>query len=58
LYLNPDTDTEPDFISLRINRESLLEQIDEGKLGGFLDRFAHKALVRRANSFMQFMKNA
>jgi predicted transcriptional regulator of viral defense system len=58
LYLNPDIDTEPDFISLRINKESFLEQIDEGKLDELLDRFAHKALLRRANSFMQFMKNA
>lgn len=57
-YLNPNIRNESDLISLRINKDIFLEQIDEDRLDEFLDRFAKKALTERIDSFLKFIKNA
>lgn len=57
-YINPNIKNETDFISLRINRDSFIEQIDIVKLNEFLERFAQKTLTKRINSFLEFIKNA
>ena len=57
-YINPNIKNETDFISLRINRDSFIEQIDIIILNEFLERFAQKTLTKRINSFLEFIKNA
>lgn len=57
-YLNPDLQAEQDFASLRINREELLEQINERTLFKYLERFQQNRLTRRINNFWRFIKNA
>lgn len=56
-YINPNIRDEADFISLRINRNSFIEQIDVEKLNKFLEKFAQKSLTRRMNSFLEFIRN-
>jgi len=57
-YLHPHLETEPDFNSLRINREMFFEQIDEKKLMNYLEKFNRKKLNRRINAFWSYLKNA
>jgi len=56
-YINPNTKTEIDFASLRMNKDSFLRQINEKKLYKFLKEFGQKTLTRRVDSFLEFMKN-
>jgi len=55
-YINPNIKNETDFISLRINRDSFIEQIDIVRLNEFLERFVQKTLTKRINSFLEFIK--
>ncbi len=57
-YLNSSLRTEDDFISLRINREALFEQLDEDRLQHYLERFARRALKSRIRLFLDWMRNA
>ena len=57
-YLNPEIKNKNDFASLRLNSELFLKQINEEKLRKFLDKFNKKALIKRTNSFLKFLKNA
>jgi len=54
-YLNPNIKREPDFASLRINRDLFFKQIDKERLNKFLNKFAKKTLTKRINSFMKFL---
>lgn len=56
-YINTYIKKESDFDSLRINKETLLKQIDERKLDKFLDKFEKKTLTKRVKSFLEFLKN-
>lgn len=58
LYLNPHIKKEPDFASLRINKDAFFKQVSEKKLYKFLDKFTKKRLTKRIKSFWQFIKNA
>ena len=57
-YLHPHIKREPDFTSLRINKNIFLKQVNQERLYRFLDRFAKKALTKRVKSFLEFIKNA
>jgi len=57
-YLNPHLKRRSDFASLRINRDMFFEQVNEERMYEFIDRFAKKALIKRMESFLEFMKNA
>jgi predicted transcriptional regulator of viral defense system len=56
-YINPNTKTEIDFASLRMNKDSFLRQINEKELYKFLKEFDQKTLTRKVDSFLEFMKN-
>jgi predicted transcriptional regulator of viral defense system len=58
LYLNSHLKRLDDFESLRINRDTFFEQVEEDKLFGFLDLFANKSLDKRIKLFWEFMKHA
>jgi predicted transcriptional regulator of viral defense system len=58
LYLNPHIKRGPDFASLRINRDIFSKEVDQERLCRFLDKFAKKALTKRVESFLEFMRNA
>lgn len=57
-YLHSSLRTEDDFISLRINREAFLDQLDGGRLRHYLDRFAKHALASRIGNFLEWIRNA
>jgi len=57
-YINPNIKTEADFVSLRMNKDLFLKQINEKKLHKLLKEFVKKTLTRRVVSFLEFMKNA
>lgn len=56
-YLNSGIDSYDDFNSLRINRDMFFEVVNESVLSGFLERFDKKALRKRVELFMEFLKN-
>jgi predicted transcriptional regulator of viral defense system len=58
LYLNSTLRTEEDFSALRINREALLDQLDEERLHHYIARFAVKALESRIRRFLERMIHA
>jgi len=57
-YLNPHLKRRADFASLRINRDMFFEQVNEERMYEFIDRFAKKAIIKRMESFLEFMKDA
>ena len=57
-YAHPHIKERADFAGLRVNKESLLRQIDRGTFGRFLERFGKKTLERRVVSFLEFIRNA
>jgi len=57
-YLNPHIKKRSDFASLRINRDIFFEQANEERMHEFIERFAKKTLIKRVESFLEFMKNA
>jgi predicted transcriptional regulator of viral defense system len=54
-YLHPDIKSVNDFGSLRVDWDMFFEQINEGKIYKFLERFAQKTLSRRFRSFWKFL---
>ena len=57
-YLNPHIKRESDFANLRINGDIFLNEGNEERLYGFLDKFGKKTLTKRIKSFWKFIKNA
>lgn len=57
-YVHPDIKGKKDFDGLRINKDIFLQQIREEILHQYLEKFAQKALARRVQSFLEFMKHA
>ncbi len=57
-YLHPHIKRESDFVSLRINRDIFLKQVNQKRLNKFLDRFTKKTLIKRVRSFLEFIKSA
>lgn len=57
-YLHSDIETEQDFDSLRISKETFFSQISNPKLMNFLEKFNQKKLTGRINRFWSYMKNA
>jgi len=57
-YLNPQIKSPEDFESLRINSTQFWEQIDEHRMGQFVERIAQKRLIHTMHTFMEYMKHA
>jgi len=57
-YLHSSLSTEDDFISLRMNKEALLEQLEEDRLQRYLERFDRRALASRIGHFLEWIRNA
>lgn len=57
-YINPNISKKADFVSLRIDRDSFLKQLNAEILFEFLEKFAQKTLTQRVNSFLKFINNA
>ena len=57
-YLHPNLQTVSDFDSLRINQETLIEQVNENKLKEYLKKFNQKSLTEKINRFWRHLKNA
>lgn len=58
LYLNPHIKSHSDFESLRINRASFQEQIEENKLIRFTEIVGQKRLMQTVGRFMEYMTHA
>ena len=57
-YLNPHLADPVAFASIRVDREALLDQLDEGRLHGQLQRFGKKALTGRVGQFLEWIRDA
>lgn len=57
LYINPQLKTEADFFELRFNSSEFLAKADIQKLNQYLGSFKNKSLSKRANNFLEFVKN-
>ena len=57
-YLNTSIRTEDDFASIRIDRDTFLEQLNERNMFGYLQQFRQKKLTERIKYFMEWIKNA
>lgn len=57
-YIKPDIKKDGDFEELRIDKQSLLEQVDFEKLNKYLKVIDSDALSRRIRKFIRFIKNA
>jgi predicted transcriptional regulator of viral defense system len=58
LYLNPGVREKEDFKSLRINYDEFRSSIDPEKIYSYTSGFRQKALKKRVDAFMEYMKNA
>jgi predicted transcriptional regulator of viral defense system len=58
LYLNPGVREKEDFESLRINRDEFRDSINPEKIYSYVAEFQQKALKKRVDAFMEYMKNA
>ena len=58
LYFNPSLKSQWDFESLRMNKEVFLELVDIKKLKSYLERFRKKALAKRVEYLLKFIRNA
>lgn len=58
LYLNPQIKEREDFESLRINHDEFRDRVDPEKIYSYTSGFRQKALKKRVDSFMEYMKNA
>jgi len=56
LYLHPEFNTQNYFIELRINIDVFYEQINFEKLQKYLKAFNNKALTKRTQMFLEFLK--
>jgi predicted transcriptional regulator of viral defense system len=57
LYLNPGVREKEDFESLRINRDEFRDSINPEKIYSYVAEFQQKALKKRVDAFMEYMKN-
>lgn len=57
LYLNSHVKTSDDFLEMRINKVEFLSQIDLEKFHRYLEAFRSKALSKRAEIFLNTIKN-
>ena len=57
-YIKPDIKKDEDFEELRIDKQSLLEQVNFGKLNSYLKVIDSDVLSRRVRKFIRFIKNA
>ncbi len=54
-YINPAVRTEEDFVSLRINREEMLSQVNRERLTDYVQRFLHKRLAKTMKHFLGWL---
>jgi predicted transcriptional regulator of viral defense system len=57
-YVNSRLKTNGEFEELRINRDTFQERVNIEKLKNYLAQFKNKALERRINMFIKFIKHA
>ena len=57
-YIKPGIKKDGDFEELRIDKQSLLEQVNFGKLNSYLKVIDSDVLSRRVRKFIRFIKNA
>ena len=57
-YIKPDIKKSEDFEELRIDKHSLLEQINFDKLNNYLNVIDSSVLSRRVRKFIRYIKNA
>ncbi|OGI06667.1 MAG: hypothetical protein A3I68_06280 [Candidatus Melainabacteria bacterium RIFCSPLOWO2_02_FULL_35_15] len=57
-YIKPSIKKMEDFEELRLDRYSLLEQVNFDKLNNYLQIIDSKALSRRVRKFIRYIKNA
>lgn len=57
LYLNSRLKTFDDFKGIRINIDAFAEHVDIKKFQKYLEAFDNKALVKRANTFLNTIQN-
>jgi len=57
-YINSRFKTKAEFEELRFNREIIQEQVDIEKLKRYLGQFKNKALEKRINNLIKFIKHA
>lgn len=57
-YLNPDVDNEDRFYELRINPLLFKEKFNLERFNNYLTLYNVKSLNRRANKFLEYIKNA
>lgn len=55
LYLNPLVRSEDDFLSLRLNREEILSQMQMERLMNYVQRFNQKRLANTAERFLSWV---
>jgi predicted transcriptional regulator of viral defense system len=53
LYLNSFYKTQEDFESLRLDEDFMTDSLDRERLGGYLKKFASKALNRRVKDLLR-----
>lgn len=58
LYLNPNIDSNAQFVELRLNSDNFKEKIRLDVLKQYLEIFSSKTLFKRVNNLMKYMKNA
>lgn len=57
-YIHPKLKTDEDFEELRINADIFKEKVDLEKMKKYLAQFNNKALEKRINRFIKFIKHA
>lgn len=57
-YVNSKLKTNDEFEELRINRDTFQERVNVEKLTSYLAQFKNKALEKRVNKFIKFIKHA
>jgi hypothetical protein len=57
-YINPAVRTKDDFVSLRINREEMLSQVNRERLTDYVQRFNHKRLSTKLKHFLGWLEYA
>ena len=57
-YLNEKINTDEAFAGMRINKDALMTQLNSKRMNNYLKEYSNKALERRINRFIQFMKHA
>jgi len=57
-YINTEIRKKEDFLSLRINKDNLLNRLDETRMKRYIKRFAQRVLTKRVNTFLEVINNA